>query len=267
MLLRYWGLRCLRVKAVKVGGSVIAPKNRPLNADIPAILRLAEELSNYLRDSGNQLVLVHGGGSFGHYLVKECLTRDGELRRECFSRVAHYMMMLNSFVMEALLSSEVPAASLPPRSICFFRGKLPECFVDAVKELVSKGVTPVLFGDVIPSSTGFEVISGDMLVWELVKELGIKEVVFATDVNGIYTDDPKKNPKAKLLKEVRADEVLREAIEGEVTSSVTGGALEKVKVAVELGIKGVKASVINGLVPGNLYNALRGKVEGTVIWF
>lgn len=257
----------MRVKAVKVGGSVIAPKDRPLSADIPTILRLAKEISNYLRDSGDQVVLVHGGGAFGHYLVKECLTFEGELRRECFSRVAHYMMMLNSFVMEALLSAEVPAASLPPRSMCFSRGKLPRCFMDAVKDLVGKGVTPVLFGDVISSLTGFEVISGDTLVWELVRELGIKEVVFATDVNGIYTDDPKKNPNAKLLKEVRADEVLREAIEGEVTSSVTGGALEKVKVAIELGIKGVRASVINGLIPGNLYNALTGKVEGTVIWF
>ena len=255
------------MKVVKFGGSVIAPKDKPLSADIPAIIRLAEELRNYLSNYSDALILVHGGGSFGHHLVKECLSREGGLRQECYSRVAHYMMMLNSFVMESLLSSEVSAVSVSPRGICYFRNELPECWMSAVKELVCKGLTPVLFGDVVPSLRGFKVISGDMLVWELVKELSIKEVVFATDVNGIYTSDPKKDPSAKLLKEVRADEVLEKVVEGEVTASVTGGALEKVKVAVELGIKGVKASVINGLIPGNLYNALTGKVEGTLIWF
>ena len=257
------------MKVVKLGGSVIAPKHTPLSADTHAIYRLAEELRRYLSRSEGKLVVVHGGGSFGHYLVRECLNAEGFLGVECFSRVANYMMVLNTLVVDALLSSGISAVSVPPRSICSFRDEVPECFMGSVREMIEGGATPVLFGDVVASSGSprFRVISGDVIAWELVRELGAGEVIFATDVNGIYTSDPKRDPSARLLREVRAEEVLREAVEGEVTSSVTGGILEKVRVALGLGIRGVRASVINGLVPGNLYNALTGRVEGTVIWF
>ncbi len=41
-------------------------------------------------------------------------------------------------------------------------------------------------------------------------------LVNATDVDGVYTEDPKKNPKAKLLKSVGVDQLLTWAMAGEV---------------------------------------------------
>ncbi len=41
-------------------------------------------------------------------------------------------------------------------------------------------------------------------------------LVNATDVDGVYTEDPKKNPKAKLLKSVQIEKLLSLAMAGEV---------------------------------------------------
>ena len=41
-------------------------------------------------------------------------------------------------------------------------------------------------------------------------------MVNATDVEGVYTEDPKKNPKAKLLKSVGVDKLLTWALAGDV---------------------------------------------------
>ncbi|MCD6323504.1 MAG: hypothetical protein J7L55_00090, partial [Desulfurococcales archaeon] len=93
-----------KLKVVKIGGSVIAPKKESLSADVPTILRLAEELSRFMRENPSVMVaLVHGGGSFGHFLVKECEKEDGFLGKECFSRVAFFMDELGRIVTEAML--------------------------------------------------------------------------------------------------------------------------------------------------------------------
>lgn len=256
-------------KVIKLGGSVIAPKRTPLSTDTPTIVRLSEELSKYRKDRRENIALVHGGGSFGHPLVKECLTKYGAITKECYSRVAHYMMTLNTIVMEALLAAEVPAVSIPARAICLGKEETGhKCFLKTIKELAETGLVPVTFGDVILSSGGtYEVISGDVLAWLITLETKADTLIFVTDVDGIFSKDPRKHPDAELITEAEARDVIKRAEFGVSRVSVTGAMLEKILIGIQLGAKGVKVAVINGKVPGNLYNALHGNVRGTVIWF
>ena len=53
--------------AVKLGGSAIAPKDIAYIAREDVIARLAQELAR----SGEQCLVVHGGGSFGHAAATE----------------------------------------------------------------------------------------------------------------------------------------------------------------------------------------------------
>ncbi len=258
----------MSVKIIKLGGSVIAPKEEPLSADIPSIQRLAEELGKFLAEEpASRVVVVHGGGSFGHYLVKECVENKGYLTPSCSSRVAFFMDELNRMVLEALLSNRIPAVRVPGRTLCYFRGDGIECFFRQLKNLISRGLVPVTYGDVTSSSTGFSVISGDVLAWMAVKELKAKEVVFLSDVNGLYTSDPHTDPAAKLIKEAKATDVLNIISGGSSFRSVTGDLTDKIRWGIKLGVKGVKMIVASGLRNGNLYNSLRGLDTGTVLWF
>ena len=52
-----------RTLLIKLGGSVITIKDRALTPNIQAI----ERLSHVLARLSESLIIVHGGGSFGHY--------------------------------------------------------------------------------------------------------------------------------------------------------------------------------------------------------
>jgi len=262
---------------IKLGGSIITDKSKPFSIRRGVLASIAADLSTYLRETSSDsthIALVHGGGSFGHPLVRECLEREGLISRECFTRVAHYMTVLNTKIVRTLILSGVPAVSTPTRAVCAaLKDDLADCDLSMIKELVHAGVIPVMFGDVAPAkSGGFKVISGDVLVWLLAKELGANTVIFLTDVDGIFTADPRLNPDARLIPEAQA----RELIQGLATLStdtgrkadVTGAMRFKIEAGLRLGVKGVKALIINGLRPHNLINALQGrKVRGTVVWF
>ncbi len=57
---------------VKLGGSLITNKDIPESANIPKMKLLCREISQAIStDKALQLVLIHGGGSFGHFFAKK----------------------------------------------------------------------------------------------------------------------------------------------------------------------------------------------------
>lgn len=251
---------------VKLGGSVITRKDEPFSIRLDTVIRLAGEVSVFRashQDCG--LALVHGGGSFGHPVVEECLKTAGCIDQECFSRTSFYMDLLSHAVAEALLSSRLPAVRIPPRSVC--EGvEYESCDLWIVSKMVDAGVIPLLYGDVVLSRDGFRVISGDDIVWYLAKFLGVEKVIFVTDVNGVYDRNPKKFGNARVLSGMHVNEALRIA-EFWGVHDVTGGMLSKLRKVLMLDLNNVEIYVINGLIPNNLLNALEGKkVVGSVLW-
>ncbi|HVP26194.1 MAG TPA: hypothetical protein VMT26_00810, partial [Candidatus Bathyarchaeia archaeon] len=59
---------------LKIGGSVITDKGEELKARTNVIDRLASEIQ---RANTNNLVIVHGGGSFGHPIAQRYAIKDG----------------------------------------------------------------------------------------------------------------------------------------------------------------------------------------------
>jgi len=64
---------------LKIGGSVITDKNGELAAKTEDINRIAEEIK---RADAENLVVVHGGGSFGHPTAKKYGIKDKVLIEE-----------------------------------------------------------------------------------------------------------------------------------------------------------------------------------------
>lgn len=255
------------MKIIKFGGSVITSKNDPLSLNSNVIIELAEEIRRYYLEFKDRvkLVIVHGGGSYGHPLVIECLKRFSTLTLECFAKVSYFMNLLNMYVLEALLSNEVPVVGIPPKAICKVSETL-ECDLTTVNQLMEAGLIPVLYGDVVLYNNGFKVLSGDDIVWMIAKEFNANAVIFLTDVDGVYDRNPKSFKDATLLTHVSLDEVLNR-VEFWGVKDVTGGMLEKLRKAKELNVRGLRVYVVNGYKRGNLYNALReSNVLGSVIW-
>jgi molybdenum storage protein len=97
--------------------------------------------------------------------------------------------------------------------------------------------------------------AGSYLVGEV---FGARSIILLKDVDGLYTTDPKTNPKAEFIPEVKAADLIAMQlptlpIEPAVLELLTRSRLAK------------SVRIVNGLVPGNLTRALAGEPIGTII--
>lgn len=89
-------------------------------------------------------------------------------------------------------------------------------------------------------------------------------LVLMTDIDGLYTADPKSDPDAELIQTV--DELTPEimALAGEKGSELaTGGMVTKLHAAEIALDAGVEMVICNGAAPGCLYDIVEGKPVGT----
>jgi isopentenyl phosphate kinase len=255
---------------LKLGGSVITDKEKPLTPDLKAIERLADEIS---RAKPSSLILVHGGGSFGHPVAKLYNIAGGYVDPSQilgFSQTHLAMTLLNSWVMEALIRHNIPAVEVHPSACTVTKaGRITNMELEPLKKMLKLGFVPVLYGDaVLDSEKGFTILSGDQLVSSLAIKLGASHIIMGADVDGLYTADPKADSSAQLISHLTLEELksLKHQIEGSKATDVTGGMLGKM-LEVELAIEhGIETVIVNATKPLRVYTALKGeKVTGTII--
>jgi molybdenum storage protein len=97
--------------------------------------------------------------------------------------------------------------------------------------------------------------AGSYLVAEV---FGARTVTLLKDVDGIYTADPKCNPEAKFIAEIKTDELRNMRLP---TLPIEPVLLDLLKAAKSV----TKIRIANGLVRGNLSLALSGKSVGTLL--
>jgi len=259
-----------RPVVLKIGGSVITDKNGELAAKTHEINRLAEEIQTA---TVRNLVIVHGGGSFGHPVAEKYKIKEGykeELQKIGFSETHHVMTVLNGLFMDSLVWHNLPAVSVTPSScIVTENGRIKQFEDGPVEGLLKMGFTPVLYGDAtLDAKLGFTVLSGDQIVAHLARKLNASKIVLGVDVDGLCDADPKTDKNAKVYPHLTLQEL--KAFEGKLGRStapdVTGGMLGKVTELIPAVEQGIPVAIVNAAKPNRVYRALIGeKVEGTII--
>lgn len=244
---------------IKLGGSVITDKRayRKFNRDV--VSRLCSEIKR----SGKDTVVVHGAGSFGHVLAKEHALSSGykdESQIPAVAKVCYDVRELNSMVVNELNECGIPAISIPPGS-CFMMddGRLSIDNFEVIESMISKGIMPVLFGDVVQDrKMGFSICSGDQIMERLADALDPELTVFVSDIDGLFDSDPKVNADARMYRHVTPD-ILETVRTGSSVADVTGGVFEKMMAMLRISTPTRRCMLINGTVPDNLESALSGK--------
>jgi molybdenum storage protein len=89
--------------------------------------------------------------------------------------------------------------------------------------------------------------------------IGARSCIFIKDERGLYTDDPKKNGKAKFISEIIVKDLLKKDLDDLI--------IERPCLDILLNSEVIdKIQIINGLEKGNLTKALNGKPVGTIIY-
>ena len=258
---------------LKLGGSALTIKD----ADKPTIDeinldRIASEVASYNQD----MIIVHGAGSFGHIHAKEYAIGDkiqsdadniNKIRGMCLTQAS--VQLLNYKVISKLHQKNIPAVGIKPSAFIINKDKrIDECDVDLIKRYLDEGFVPVLYGDAVLDKNDdirYSILSGDQIITYLAKELKVDRVILSSDVDGIYTDNPKTNPDAELIDIVTKDTTLT-TTSNENQADVTGGMAGKISELLELAKYGIQSQIINAQKEGNIRLAVSGKeVKGTII--
>jgi len=263
-------LRESELTILKIGGSVITDKSKELQVRMQAINRLAEEIQ---RATVESLIIVHGGGSFGHPLAQRYAIVEGfkeETQKIGFSETHHVMTVLNGLFMDALIWRNIPAVSITPSSCIITKNGRIQYFEDApLKMQLKMGFFPVLYGDaVLDSSLGFTILSGDQLVSMLATKLDAERVIIGVDVDGLYDYDPKVKKSAKMFNHLTLEELqeLRSKLGEPTACDVTGGMFGKVAELSKVVEQAIPVIIVNASKPNYVYKVLkRQKVKGTLI--
>jgi isopentenyl phosphate kinase len=255
---------------LKIGGSVITDKfaEKP-KVDRKNLRRIAREIALAYKKKKFSLVLIHGVGSFGHLIVSKTGIDKGVKNYEqlkAFAETQRLQNELNTVVTKYLMEEDLPAIPQQASSIALMRdGRIAKMFLPVLKGLLELGAIPVLYG--VPAydkKEGCSILSGDQIAPYLGAKLGAKRIIHATNVGGVFTDDPNLNPDAKLIPEINSKNIsqVRRWLRGSLARDVTGGMLGKISKLLEVG---VESQIINALVPGNIARALGGERIGTII--
>jgi glutamate 5-kinase len=90
-------------------------------------------------------------------------------------------------------------------------------------------------------------------------------LLIMTDIDGLYTADPRNDPSATLIHQVRSiTREMERGAGGSGTSVGTGGMATKLAAAKKVVKSGVAAIVFAGKVPGNLTRVMDGELVGTL---
>jgi isopentenyl phosphate kinase len=249
-----------KLALIKLGGSVVTFKDRPLAANAGAI----DDISRVLAQLEMPAIIVHGGGSFGHYwsLKYDMHTKPASYDAHGVSLVHESMIALNQIIVNSMIRVGLNPYGMPPS--VFTAGHRPVAAkIKQVYAMARSKVMPVTFGDVVHvHGTRYSILSGDALMTALAKVLRPSRVVFATNVDGIYKDMASR----ELVREVRV--AGRKSIEFSKSAGadVTGGMQRKITEAFKIASCGMDVLMVNGLVPERIAEAITGRLQvGTVV--
>ena len=260
---------------LKLGGSLLTDKSQPYSLRMDVLKVACAEVASCLR-SGliDKLVVVHGVGSYGHPPVIQYKLYKGFIDSAQLlplSRTQSKVNELRAAVTSCLQDEGLAVNLFHTSSIAVAKkGRIQTMDLEAVRGFLEIGMVPVLGGDMVrDSEMGFSVGSGDQVAAILTKQLKASELVFATDVSGVYDSDPKSSRNAKLVADVSLTSLgnvdLAGGSQGDASGAMRGKLLALADLAPELE-RGLRMSIISMMEPGRLTRLLRGEpVEHTSI--
>lgn len=247
------------MKMVKFGGSVITTKAGGKSVRSAVLGRLAREVA---RDAG-EIVVLHGAGSFGHALAKKANLALGLSKPRQWQNAAQVsadVRTLHVEVLRALNRAGARPFSLPPGQVAFASGgQLGGMALSPFQLALKLRFTPVSCGDVVlDEKQGVAIVSADAVALHLAPRLGVERMVFATDVDGIFTAPPGTRG-ATLIRDCTPDALLGATLGGSRHADVTGGMAGKARAIAAMAEQGCEVWIVNGLKAGRVREALAGK--------
>ncbi|MCI6321638.1 glutamate 5-kinase, partial [Treponema porcinum] len=131
--------------------------------------------------------------------------------------------------------------------------------------LVDEGVVPIVNENDSVSIDEFSIGDNDNLSALTSILWSADLLILLSDIDGVYSDNPKTNPDARLIETVDNIQDLRNSIKiGSTNSFGTGGIETKIQAAEKTTVYGIPLLLANGSTPDIIDSLLNGSAKGTL---
>ncbi len=230
------------VRVMKIGGQSVMDRGRT------ALFPILEEI--VANKDRFHMLLCCGGGTRARHIY--AIGADLEMPTGVLAAMGGYVPMQNARMLQMLLAKhggifidEDDFVKLP---LYFQMGCLP----------IMTGMPPFSYWEKPGKNGRIPSNRTDAGVFLSAEFLGAPRAIFVKDENGLYEDDPKKNPKAKHIPRISAAELIERDLPDLVVERVVIDYLTRARFCKEI-------QIVNGTERGMLTQALEGEDVGTII--
>lgn len=245
---------------VKVGTSTLAHATGRLN--IRRVEKLCKVLSD-IKNTGCEIVLV-SSGAIGMGVGKLSLPKrpDDMPTKQAAAAVGQCELMYTYDKLFLEYGHTVAQILLTASDLDHDDRR--ENIHNTLYRLLELGALPIINENDTVVTEEIGIGDNDTLSAIVTSVVNADLLILLSDIDGLYTEDPRKNPDAKLIKTVEKITPEIEALGGEKGSSLgTGGMVTKLHAAKIATESGADMIIANGEDPDILYEIMEGKEVGT----
>jgi molybdenum storage protein len=230
-------------KVIKIGGQSVLDRGRT------AVFPILEELVA-LKDD-HKLLLCCGGGTRARHIY--AMASDLELPTGVLAALGGYVPRQNARMLQMLLAKHgglfIMHDDFEKLPLYFRLGCIP----------IMTGMPPFGYWEKPTQGGRIPQHRTDAGVFLTAEVLGVRRAIFIKDEDGLYTDDPKKNPSATHIPRIGASELRARNLDDMILERVVIEYLTRARFCHEL-------QIVNGMKRGMVTRALEGEDVGTIIY-
>jgi molybdenum storage protein len=231
------------VKVLKIGGQSILDRGRA------ALFPVLDEI--VAAKDRHKMLLCCGGGTRARHIYS--VASDLELPTGVLAALGGYVPRQNARMLQMLLAKHggifILHDDFEKLPLYFKLGCIP----------IMTGMPPFGYWEKPNDEGRIPQHRTDAGVFLSAEVLGVKRAIFVKDEAGLFEDDPKKNPQAKLIPRIGAKELLSRDLPDLAVERIVIEYLTRAHFCTEL-------QILDGTKPGNLSRALEGEDVGTIIF-
>ncbi|HET7094950.1 MAG TPA: hypothetical protein VFI22_15770 [Thermomicrobiales bacterium] len=231
------------LNVIKIGGRSIIDQGR--EAVLPVIDELADALADY------RLLIATGAGIRSRHILGVGL--DLGLPTGVLASLMTADAEQNAHIVATLLA-QYGVVFLPHMLVAHQLAT----FLISCNGVVMNGAPPYELWEFPPEEGKAPEHRTDTGAFLLAESYGAQRLIFVEDVDGVYTADPKTDPRAELIPAIRASELEAMDLATLPIDRLVVRLLRNARHDMEV-------QVINGRTPGNILKALRGEHVGTML--
>ncbi|MBQ6057721.1 MAG: glutamate 5-kinase [Treponema sp.] len=246
---------------IKIGSNTLSKEDGTQNTQFMA--DFARQCKSLI-DQGKQIVVVSSGAQVsGVSTLKEWARKKDLHFRQALCSIGQVELM--SQWRKAFAENGIHIGQLLLTKEDFENNNRSLNIRNTLFTLVDEGVVPIINENDSVSTDEFSIGDNDNLSALTSILWSADMLILFSDIDGIYTDNPKTNKNAKLIEVVEDIPALRKSITiGETNAFGTGGIETKIQAAEKTTVYGIPLVLANGSKENVLLNLANGTEHGTL---